>query len=133
MKNLYTTNLQEEGIEALLEGCKEFLPLPLHLMRMAFNLALRRNAFCFNGKIYSQKTRVAMGSPISPTLAIMFMHHLESRFLAVCDPVPLFYQRYIDNVFFIWIHGERSLVTLLEAYNNMPSLSNSHGSTQISR
>ena len=123
VKNLYTTIPQEEGIEALLEGCREFLPLPPHLTRTALNLALRHNAFCFNGQIYSQKTGVAMGSPISPTLAITFMHRLESRFLAVCDPAPLFYRRYIDDVFFIWTHGEPSLVTFLEAYNNMhPSI-----------
>ena len=36
---------------------------------MALNLVLKKNYFVFNYKIYHQKTRVAMGFPISPTLA----------------------------------------------------------------
>ena len=37
--------------------------------------------FCFNGQIYRQKFGTAMGSPVSPLVANMFMEHLERKLL----------------------------------------------------
>jgi len=37
--------------------------------------------FCFSDQIYRQKYSTAMGSPVSPLVANMFMEHLERKLL----------------------------------------------------
>ena len=122
VKSLYTMIPQDEGIEALLK-CSDFLPFPPHLTKTALSLVLKKNVFRFNQQMYHQKTGVAMGSPISPTLAIVFMDSLETPFLASRPLKPLLYRRYIDDVFFLWTWGEDTLVQFLAALDNMhPSI-----------
>ena len=38
--------------------------------------------FSFGGQIYRQKFGIAMGSPVSPLVANMFVEHLEQKLLA---------------------------------------------------
>eukprot|EP00731_Ephydatia_muelleri_P027043 Em0018g1143a len=90
VKSLYTMIPQDEGIEALLK-CSDFLPFPPHLTKTALSLVLKKNVFRFNKQMYHQKTGVAMGSPISPTLAIVFMDSLETPFQASRPLKPLLY------------------------------------------
>ena len=94
VKSLYTMIPQDEGIEALLK-CSDFLPFPPHLTKTALSLVLKKNVFRFNKQMYHQKTGVAMGSPISPTLAIVFMDSLETPFQASRPLKPLLYRRYV--------------------------------------
>ena len=123
VKSLYTMIPQDEGIEALLEVCSDILPFPKHMTKSALNLVLKMNSFSFNGMMYHQKMGVAMGSPISPTLAIIFMHRLETKLLAQCKLTPVIYRRYIDDIFFVWTHGERTLLEFFSQLNSMhPSI-----------
>src|ERR1700755_2387832 len=58
-------------------------------------LASSDSFFLFNETIYQQIDGVAMGSPLGPTLANLFLNHLEDRFYQA--PVtPIFYRRYVD-------------------------------------
>ena len=41
------------------------------------NIACRENHFMFNGEMYDQVDGVAMGSPLGPVLANIFMSHFE--------------------------------------------------------
>ncbi|VDP80739.1 unnamed protein product [Echinostoma caproni] len=55
------------------------IPLPTlkeHLLRCTFGVQ-----FLFNGRIYQQTNGVAMGSPLGPRLADIFMGKLESTIL----------------------------------------------------
>ena len=47
---------------------------------------------------------VAIGSPLGPTLANIFMCHLEKVFLKSFpeDQLPLIYKRYVDDVFLVF-------------------------------
>ena len=55
--------------------------------------------FSFNGKIYEQKFGTAMGSPVSPVLANLFMEDFEVKALSSCpvDCKPSFWKRYVDD------------------------------------
>ncbi|KAI8512067.1 hypothetical protein Bbelb_111670 [Branchiostoma belcheri] len=56
--------------------------------------------FCFRGDIYQQKFGTAMGSPVSPVLANLFMEWLEQQAIATA-PVnckPKLWKRYVDDV-----------------------------------
>ena len=60
--------------------------------------------FTFNGKIYKQVDGMAMGSPLGPTFANIFMSFLEESFLSQCPASfkPVFYKRYVDDTFLLF-------------------------------
>jgi len=60
-------------------------------------LAVRESYFMLDTKIYMQVDGVAMGSPLGPTLANVFMVHLEEIIMSKCPPnfKPVFYWRYV--------------------------------------
>ena len=62
------------------------------LLRMASTDQL----FQFHGQLYEQGEGVAMGSPLGPLLANVFMCYLEER-LSDNDLIPPFYRRYVDD------------------------------------
>ena len=63
--------------------------------------AVKNNHFIFNGQLWDQLDGVAMGSPLGPTLANIFMNALETRYLDECPPEfkPVLYRRYVDDTF----------------------------------
>ena len=52
--------------------------------RKLLSFAVKENHFVFNGQLFDQIDGVAMGSPLGPSLANIFMSHLEQRYLANC-------------------------------------------------
>ena len=67
-------------------------------------LAVMDCHFIFNGSIFKQLDGVAMGSPLGPTMANVFMCHLEKLFLTNCplEFKPSFYKRYMDDTFVLF-------------------------------
>ena len=62
--------------------------------------ACKESHFLFNGKMYDQVDGVAMGSPLGPVLADIFMSSVESVALETFTGVlPNVYRRYVDDVF----------------------------------
>ena len=61
---------------------------------------LSSNYFTFREKIYHQLFRTAMGSPVSPIAANIFMEALEQKAIATApmDCRPKLWLRYVDNV-----------------------------------
>ena len=60
----------------------------------------------FNGKYYSQLDGVAMGSPLGPTLANIFLCHHEEKWLDSCPKQFKcnYYTRYVDDIFCLFEH-----------------------------
>lgn len=71
--------------------------------------------FSFNNQMYKQVDGVAMGSPLGPTLAKIFMGYLESRIPA--DQMP-FYKRYVDDTSTL-VESEAEANKFRETLNNM--------------
>ena len=67
-------------------------------------LATKETYFIFNNNTFQQIDGVAMGSPIGPTLANIFMCHHEQKWLNNCpNPIkPQLYQRYVDDTFLLF-------------------------------
>ena len=49
------------------------------------------------------------------------MDQVEIKFLQTQKFQPLVWFRYIDDIFFIWAHGEKSLKTFMMEFNNFNS------------
>ena len=60
--------------------------------------------FIFNGELYKQIDGVAMGSPLGPTFANIFLCFHERNWLDSCPSEfkPVVYRRYVDDTFVIF-------------------------------
>ena len=60
--------------------------------------------FISDGKFYEQCDGVAMGSPLRPTLAIVFMWHFENILLENCPAhlKPMDYKQFVDDTFLLF-------------------------------
>ena len=58
--------------------------------------------FYFDGVYYKQVDGVAMGSPLGPVLADIFMGYIEEKAAATIRHLPL-YRRYVDDIFTICV------------------------------
>ena len=87
-------------------------------MRKLFMFATAQTHFLYNGEYYDQIDGVAMGSPLGPVLANIFMGHHEKLWL---EQYPgqglLFYRRYVDDIFCLFEHKEQ-VQEFLEYINN---------------
>ena len=72
--------------------------------RNLLELATKKSLFVFNGQYFSQTDGVAMGSPLGPTLANIFMCHHEEIWLDNCPRQfkPLYFRRYVDDIFVLF-------------------------------
>ena len=91
---LYPHIPHEEGVEALkkaLDKSDEELPVE------------------FDEKLFRQKLGTAIGTKFAPGYANIFMGYLEEEFLDSCELRPWVWWRFLDDVFMIWLHGEKEL------------------------
>ena len=74
------------------------------------SLTLKESIILFDNKYYSQIDGVAMGSPLGPTLANIFLCYHESNWLSDCpkDFKPVYYKRYVDDVFVLFNKPEHA-------------------------
>ena len=65
------------------------------------SLTTKESIILFDNIYYSQVDGVAMGSPLGPTLANVFLCHHERKWLEDCPDNfrPVYYKRYVDDIF----------------------------------
>ena len=89
-KNLYNGKLNKSDLFKLLET------------------ATSESSFIFDFLLYKQIEGVAMGSPLGPTLANVFLCYYKKEWLDNCPShfKPIVYRRYVDDIFVIFSSKE---------------------------
>ena len=99
---LYPSIPHQAGLIALKEALdKKKIPTD-DLIRMAEFVLSNSDAF-------QQISGTAIGTKFAPPYACIYMDQVEQKFLAMQINQPLIWLRYIDDLFFIWTHGEKEL------------------------
>ena len=82
-------------------------------------LAPPESFFIFNDVIYKQKDGVAMGSPLGPTIANVFLSFYKVKWLQQYPKEfkPVFYRRYVDGISVLFKLAE-SLSKFCDYFNN---------------
>ena len=81
-------------------------------------VCLSRNDFDFNGKTYLQTSGTAMGKRFAPSYANLFMAEWEREVLPLCSFEPLFYGRFLDDIFMVWTYSIEEFWKFFEILNN---------------
>ena len=127
---LFTNVPLKETIEILVDKAFEGdwfnkthgMQLQKHQLTDLLEITTTNQLFQFNGELYEQTDGIAMGSPLEPLLANVFMCHIENQ-LEQKSMIPSFYRRYVDDTL-VSMPNTESATDFLQVLNNVhPSLS----------
>ena len=83
-------------------------------MKKLLYLSLINFYFSFNNEIYIQNNDIAMGSPLQPVLANIFMTELERTFIPSLSDNMKLYKRYVvDTIAFIKTNQNQECFVIL--------------------
>ena len=117
---LYPSIPHNEGLTAVREALDRRTDKSIStdfLVEMA-EFVLTNNYFGFRDYMMKQIEGTAIGTKMAPPYACIFMDKLEKEILLVQSLRPLWWKRFIDDIFKIWIHGERELKAFIKALNS---------------
>ena len=96
--------------EALDKSLSEKIPTD-DLIRMAeFVLS--------NSDTFQQISGTAVSTKFAPPYACIYMDQVEQKFLPTQINQPLIWLRYIDDIFFIWTHGEKEPERFMSSFDS---------------
>ena len=87
-------------IQKLLEedqDLKQRTSMPVNHIISLLDFCLGSTYFTFKGRFYKQQEGAAMGSPISPIVANLYMEDLETKAIQSAQNPPSFWRRFVDD------------------------------------
>ncbi|XP_063969468.1 uncharacterized protein LOC135157522 [Lytechinus pictus] len=124
VESLFTSVPVKDACAIILERLKfdrtlpdrtQLSPLEIHdLLEMCLN----STSFRWRDTFYRQTEGAAMGSPLSPVVANMFMEHFEETALQSATHKPKVWLRYVDDTFVVWQHGAEETNNFLRHLNS---------------
>ena len=108
VESLFTNIPLEEtitiAVDTLFKDKETVNKLTKDEFKTLLDLATKESWFLFGDTYYNQIDGVAMGNPLGPTMANLFMCHFEKLWLHDCPPSfkPSFYRRYVDDIFVLF-------------------------------
>ena len=87
--------------------------LPRAVLKNLLVFATKRSHFVFDGQYYDQVDGVAIGSPLGPVLANIFMCHFEEKWVMNSSDCPNVWFRYVDDPFTLFRNKETAVKFLV--------------------
>jgi hypothetical protein len=134
--NIPHADLKTAILHHLTKDPRSDIPPPNVVVDVAEHV-LSNNVFEFEGQIYKQVFGTAMGTPLAPSAASLFMGWLEEQLLEK-SPVHLktereTWKRFIDDIFMLWTSSEEDLDSFITFINNYhPSIKFTSASSESS-
>ena len=73
------------------------------MITSALRLVMTENYFTFGQSYWKQLQGLAMGTPVAPVLATLYLgFYEETRILQKCNTNLRLYRRYLDDIFIVW-------------------------------
>ena len=123
--SLYTNIPHVDGVDA----CSQFLndhcvtDIATDVLCSLISFILTHNNFVFDDHDYLETSGTAMGTKMAPWFANIFMASTEQTFINSSPLTPLFFVRFIDDIFMIWTHGSEELEQFTTRANStLPSI-----------
>ena len=91
--------------------------LPRSVLKVLLEFATKKSHFIFDGQYYDQVDGVAMGSPLGPVLANIFMRHFEEKWVLSNNSRPSVWFRYVDDTFTLF-ESKHAAIRFLQFLNN---------------
>eukprot|EP00061_Rhincodon_typus_P007654 g29572.t1 len=95
-----------------LNNQEHYRQLPAHTILQHIHFIHNHNVFTYDNWLFIQTHGITMGTRFASQYTNIFMHKFEQNFFAAQDLQPMLYIRYIDDIIFLWTHGEESLKQL---------------------
>lgn len=108
--SLFTNIPMDEALPTI----RPLLPDDLYQLATA---CISSTYFYWNGQYYEQIRGAAMGSPLSPIIANLYLEKFKQDALSTAKYKPTHYFRYIDDMFATWPHGRMELDNFLHHLN----------------
>ena len=118
---LYPNIPHEEGLSELrkqLETPKEKC-VTTDTITDSAEVVSKNNIFTFGKKTLKQKRGTAIGTKFAPPYSILFMAELEEKIIKESEYKPYLWWWYIDDIFFLWEHGENKFKSFLGKINEV--------------
>ena len=111
-------------IDLVFENNQYFHSFNKKQFKELLELATLNSYFIFNDKLYKQVDGVAMGSPLGPTLANIFLNYNEKIWLNICPTnfKPNYYKRYVDDTFVLFDDPNKSSLFLNYLNSKHPNI-----------
>jgi hypothetical protein len=105
---MYTNIPTNSALTAITQKLRRFAArhnpsYPVDAVRTALSLVMRNNVFTFGDMTFLQTNGTAMGTPPAPPYATIYYACHEDSFLPAFNDSLLFYKRFIDDVFGVWL------------------------------
>jgi hypothetical protein len=132
VKSLFTNIPLDETISIIVNKClynsSRFHGFIVDQFTRLLNLSVKNCHFLFDGVLYKQVDGVAMGSPLGPLFANIFLSFHEKSWLAnyPSNFKPLFYRRYVEDCFLIFPSCHHVLPFLSYLNSKHPNIQFTH-------